>query len=151
MRRRDREIQDIFEIESIINNAMVCRIGLADDGHPYIVPVCFGYSNGIIYLHSSLSGKKIDILKKNPQCCFEVDQFNGIMSNERPCAWGMRYRSVIGFGRASFISDNEEKKKGLNSIISHYGSGICEFSDDDIRNVCVIRIDIDSMTGKKHD
>ena len=33
----------------------------------------------------------------------------------------------------------------------HYGSGMHEFSDDEIRNVCVIRIDIDSMTGKKHD
>jgi hypothetical protein len=30
----------------------------------------------------------------------------------------------------------------------HYGSRICEFSDDDIRNVSVIRIDVESMTGK---
>ena len=63
----------------------------------------------------------------------------------------MRYWSVIGFDRAYFISDNEEKKKGVNSIMGHYWSGIGKFSDDDIRNVCVIRIDIDSMTGKKHD
>ncbi len=33
----------------------------------------------------------------------------------------------------------------------HYGSRICEFSDEYIRNVCVIRIDIGSMTGKKHE
>jgi nitroimidazol reductase NimA-like FMN-containing flavoprotein (pyridoxamine 5'-phosphate oxidase superfamily) len=58
---------------------------------------------------------------------------------------------VIGFGRTHFILDREEKKQGLNCIMDHYGSGMHEFSDDDIRNVCVIRIDIDSMTGKKHD
>jgi hypothetical protein len=63
----------------------------------------------------------------------------------------MRYRSVIGFGRACFIEDDEEKKKGLNCIMRHYGGGTHQFSDDDIRNVYVIRIDIDSMTGKKHD
>jgi nitroimidazol reductase NimA-like FMN-containing flavoprotein (pyridoxamine 5'-phosphate oxidase superfamily) len=63
----------------------------------------------------------------------------------------MHYRSVIGFGRAIFIEESEEKKKGLNCIMNHYGSGIHEFSDNDIRNVCVIRIDIESMTGKKCD
>ncbi|MDD1696997.1 MAG: pyridoxamine 5'-phosphate oxidase family protein [Methanoregula sp.] len=150
MRRCDREIQDIFEIETILDNAMVCRIGLAADSRPYIVPVCFGYSNGIIYIHSSLSGKKIDMLKKNPQCCFEVDRFNGIIGNEQPCAWGVGYQSVIGFGRAFFLSDMKEKKHGLNCIMRHYGSGMHEFSDDDIKNVSVIRIDIESMTGKKY-
>jgi len=98
-----------------------------------------------------MSGKKITMLEKNPWCCFDVDQSDTIIRTENPCSWVMRYRNVIGFGRAYFISDNGEKKKGLNSIMGHYGSGICEFSDDDIRNVCVIRIDIDSMTGKKHD
>jgi len=150
MRRCDREIQDIFEIETILDNAMVCRIGLAADSRPYIVPVCFGYCNGNIYIHSSLSGKKIDMLKKNPQCCFEVDQFNGIIGNERPCASGVGYRSVIGFGRAFFLSDRKEKKHGLNCIMRHYGSGMHEFSDDNIKNVSVIRIDIESMTGKKY-
>jgi hypothetical protein len=33
----------------------------------------------------------------------------------------------------------------------HYGSEMHEFSEDDIRNVCIIRIKIDSITGKKHD
>ena len=151
MRRIDREINDLFEIESILNDAPVCRIGLADGGEPYIVPVCFGYMNGTIYLHSALSGKKIAMLEKNPRSCIEVDHCDTIIRAERPCAWGMRYQSVIGFGRAYFISDHGEKKQGLNCIMRHYGSGMHEFSDDDIRNVCVIRIDIDSMKGKKHD
>jgi nitroimidazol reductase NimA-like FMN-containing flavoprotein (pyridoxamine 5'-phosphate oxidase superfamily) len=151
MRRTDREITDLYEIESILNDAVVCRIGLADGGEPYIVPVCFGYLDKTIYFHSAIGGKKISILEKNPRCCFEVDQCDAIIRTEHPCAWGMRYHSVIGFGRAHFISDSEEKKHGLNCIMDHYGSGMREFFDDDIRNVCVIRIDIDSMTGKKHD
>ena len=74
-----------------------------------------------------------------------------IIQNEDPCAWGIRYRSVIGFGKASFVTDNKEKQQGLNCIMSHYGGGMHEFSDDRSGNVCVIRIDIDSMTGKKND
>jgi len=151
MRRDDREITNCFEIESILQHAIVCRIGLAVGDESYIVPVSFGYENRTIYFHSALAGKKISMLMKNSRCCFEVDQCDNLIRGERPCDWGMRYRSVIGFGRACFIEDREEKKKGLNCIMRHYGSGIYEFSDNDIRNVCVIRIDIDSMTGKKHE
>jgi uncharacterized protein len=149
--RTVREITDIGEIESILNEASVCRIGLADGNEPYIVPVCFGYSAGKIYLHSALSGKKIMMLEKNPQCCFEVDLYESIIHSEKACAWGVRYKSVIGFGRAHIVSENKEKQQGLNYIICHYGSGMHEFSDEDLINVCVIRINIDSMTGKKNE
>jgi nitroimidazol reductase NimA-like FMN-containing flavoprotein (pyridoxamine 5'-phosphate oxidase superfamily) len=63
----------------------------------------------------------------------------------------MRYRSVIGYGLACFIEDCEEKKKGLNCIMRHYSDETHQFSDEEIRNVCVIRIHIDTMTGKKYD
>jgi hypothetical protein len=149
MRRIDRQITDIFEIESILTSATVCRIGLADANEPYIVPVCFGYMNKIIYFHSAVFGKKISMLERNSRCCFEVDQSDSLIRSEKPCAVGIRYTSVIGFGRAHFISDNKEKKQGLNCILHHYGFEMRDFSDDNIRNVCIIRIDIDSMTGKK--
>jgi nitroimidazol reductase NimA-like FMN-containing flavoprotein (pyridoxamine 5'-phosphate oxidase superfamily) len=64
MRRSDREITDILEIESILNAATVCRIGLADSGEPYIIPVCFGYFHGTIYIHSTVSGKKLRCWRK---------------------------------------------------------------------------------------
>ena len=63
----------------------------------------------------------------------------------------MCYRSVIGFGWASLTEDDEEKKKGLNTIMHYYSDETYQFSDEDIRKVCFVRIDIDSMTGKKHD
>ena len=151
MRKIDREITDLLEIESILADAVVCRIGLSVRDEPYVIPVSFGYVDGTIYIHSSITGKKISMLKENSRCCFEVDQCDDILRGERPCVWGIRYRSVIGFGRAHFVIDREEKKKGLNCIMRHYGGGTHPFSDDEIANVCVIRIDIDSMTGKKCD
>lgn len=147
----DREIVDLSEIESILNEAPVCRIGLANGGEPYVVPLCFGYKEKTIYLHSGMAGKKISMIRKNPRCCFEVDLCDQIIRADSPCAWGMGYRSVIGFGRAQFIKDAEAKKTGLNCIMHHYGSEMHQFSDDAVRNVCVIRLDIDSMTGKKND
>jgi nitroimidazol reductase NimA-like FMN-containing flavoprotein (pyridoxamine 5'-phosphate oxidase superfamily) len=204
MRRNDREIASRAEIKAILDEAQVCRIGLADEHGPYIVPVCFGYEDGALYIHSapeapenlggpshassltgsteskippgsshasslsgsvesknlpgsshtsSLSGfggKKIAMIRKNPCCCFEADICDGVIRGDRACSWGMRYRSVIGFGKAEILTDPAEKRRGLNCIMRHYGGGTHDFSEKDLASVAVIRIAVESLTGKKH-
>jgi uncharacterized protein len=168
MRRKDRGITDRAEIEAILREATVCRIGLADDEGPYIVPLSFGYEGGAVYIHSApeasknlsgtspvsslaeFYGKKIAMIWKDPRCCFEVDICDSIIRGDRPCSWGMHYRSVIGYGRAVILSDPAEKRHGLACIMRHYDSGTFEFSDEEVKNVAVIRITLESMTGKKH-
>jgi uncharacterized protein len=149
MRRLDHEISDRSEMESVLKEAEVCRLGCADDGRPYLVPLSFGYREGTIYIHSAPEGEKIDILKKNPDCCIEVDICSAVVRAEKPCRWGMRYRSVICRGRAYFITDPDEKKAGLTCIMEHYGAGPYIFPEKELQNVCVIRIDIEEMTGKQ--
>jgi uncharacterized protein len=151
MRRKDREITDRAGIEAVLNEAAVCRIALADGGVPYIVPLSFGYEDGSIYIHSAPEGKKIAMLEKNPCCCFEVDICDQVIRSNKPCSWGMRYRSVIGSGRAEILNGSEEKRHGLTCIMEHYGGGTHEFSEQDLGSVMLIRITIESMTGKKHD
>jgi nitroimidazol reductase NimA-like FMN-containing flavoprotein (pyridoxamine 5'-phosphate oxidase superfamily) len=149
MRRHDREITDRSEMESLLNEAKVCRLGCDDNGMPYIVPVSFGYRDGVIYIHSALEGRKITLLKKNPACCIEVDECLSIVRTEKPCNWGMRYRSVICTGKAHFITDTDEKRDGLNCIMQHYGAEYHPFSEKELEGVYVIRIEITDMTGKK--
>jgi len=64
MRRSDKEITDKKVIEEIISDSIVCKLAVADDNQPYIVPVCFGLKDNTLYFHSAPEGKKIDILKK---------------------------------------------------------------------------------------
>ena len=136
-------------MESILSEATVCRLGCDDYGKPYIVPLSFGYRKGVIYIHSAHEGRKITLLQKNPECCIEVDECSEVVRDEKPCMWGMHYRSVICTGRAYFITDTEEKRDGLNCIINHYGAESHNFSEKELQGVCVIRIDIAEMTGKK--
>ena len=63
----------------------------------------------------------------------------------------MHYRSVIAYGRAAIPEDPDEKRHGLDCILRHYGGSTHEFSESDIGSVTVIRIEIGSMTGKKHE
>ena len=71
MRRKEKEIVQKSEIEAVIHGSVICRIGLSDDNIPYVVPLCFGYQDNMIYIHGALEGKKINILRKNKNVCFE--------------------------------------------------------------------------------
>ncbi|MBF0573370.1 MAG: pyridoxamine 5'-phosphate oxidase family protein [Desulfamplus sp.] len=148
MRRKEKEIKEQSEIEAIINSSLVCRLGLSDGNIPYIVPLCFGFKERSIYIHSALKGRKIDILKINPNVCFEFDSDIEVKKTENPCNWGMKFKSVIGFGKAVFIEDIEEKKEALNIIMHQYSGNSFDFSDNVVNGVAVIRIDIEEITGK---
>ncbi len=148
MRRKDREIKDNKEIESIINSAPVCRIALSENGLSYIFPVCFGYTDKSLYFHSSNAGKKIDIIKKNNNVCFEIDIYEGLIINGYPCDWDVRYRSVIGFGKAVFIEGAQEKINALNMILEHYSDESFAFPENSVKNVTVIKVEIENITGK---
>ncbi|MBF0229483.1 MAG: pyridoxamine 5'-phosphate oxidase family protein [Desulfamplus sp.] len=148
MRRKEKEIKEQSEIEAIINSSLVCRLGLSDGNMPYIVPLCFGFKERSIYIHSSLKGRKIDILKINPNVCFEFDSDIEVKETDNPCNWGMKFKSVIGFGKAVFIDDIEEKKEALNIIMQQYSGNSFDFSDNVVNGVAVIRIDIEEITGK---
>ncbi len=148
MRRKDKEIKDISEIESIIDRALVCRLALADENRPYIVPMCFGYKDQALYFHSASKGKKLEILKKNNQVCFEFDIDSEIIKADKACDWTMRYKSVIGYGTAVFIEEFEAKCRALDIIMQHYANRELVFPEAGLKHIVVIKVEIAHMTGK---
>jgi len=150
MRRAEKEITNRREIETILSQATVCRIGFHDQQTPYIVPMNFGYSDNCLYLHSAPQGKKIEVLKRNPRVCFEVEAEVEIINTGIPCQWSTDYASVIGYGTASFITDVTQKQKALQILIDHYSPGSSYvFPEKKLNEVIVIKIEITQMTGKK--
>ena len=149
MRRKDKEIKDKNEIEAILEKATFCRVAFSENETPYIVPVNFGYEDDCLYFHSASDGRKIETIKKNNRVCFEMDIDQEVVKSEKPCNWSVKYRSVIGFGRALFVDDLEEKRRALNIIVRHYSGAFYDYPDNALREVAVVKIEIESMTGKK--
>ena len=149
MRRSEKEIVDRSQIEVIIKRALVCRVGLCDEGLPYVIPVNFGYDDGCLYIHSAPEGKKLDILKRNPKVAFEMDIDHALVSGKTPCSYTFNYRSVVGFGTAAILRNLSEKRKGMNAIVSHYAGSEDIYPDDALAKVTVVRIEISSMAGRQ--
>ena len=149
MRLKDREISDESNIKTIINKALVCRLGMINENTPYVVPLCFGYHDNALYFHSALKGLKIDCIRKNPNVCFEFDLNTEVKEAENACDWGMIYQSVIGFGKAEFIEDSNEKRNALGIIMAQYSDKPFEFPENKVKATAVIKVEIESMTGKQ--
>lgn len=149
VRRKDRAVKDIKLKEAIINKARVCRLGLCDNGQPYVVPLCFGYNDKVIYFHSASAGHKIDIIKRNNRVCVEFDLDGALEVKKTTCSWGIHFQSVIAFGIAELVESNTEKRKGLDLIMAHYHHHTPVYSDKALATTTVIKIIIEKMTSKR--
>ena len=150
MRRKDKEITRRDEIEAIIRQASVCRLAMVDDGRPYLVPLCFGYEDETLYFHSAGEGRKLAVLRRNPAVCFEFEGPVEVKRGEDLCSWGMRFQSVIGSGRASFIETPEAKRHALAVIVRQYGAdGPWTFADTPLARTVVFKVEIQELTGKQ--
>jgi hypothetical protein len=149
MRRKEKEITELSEIETVIAEARVCRMALCDGDEPYVVPLSFGYADGTFYFHSALAGRKIEILGRNNRVCLELEAGVALKPGAKACEWGVGFRSVIGFGRAVLVEDPEARRRALDIIMGHYAQGPFEYSDAALAKTAVIRVDVERMTGKK--
>jgi len=148
MRRKDREITDQEQLRSIIRNTETCYMGMCSDGQPYVVPMNFGYEGEYIYFHSALQGRKIDILKENPRVTLVFTSEAELQLTGELQTWTTRYKSVMAEGIAKLITDESEKQKGINIILSRYTEEITEFSSSVLGRVMIIKVKITNLTGK---
>ncbi len=149
MRRADKEIKNSAEIEDILNRGRVCHLGLNDRGLTYVVPVNYGYVDGCLYVHSAGEGRKIDILRRNNLISFSIYIDNSLVQSDIACNWGMSYRSVMGTGIAALVEDRAEKEAALRIIMTHYSGPFTAFDAASINKILVIRVEIETLTGKK--
>jgi nitroimidazol reductase NimA-like FMN-containing flavoprotein (pyridoxamine 5'-phosphate oxidase superfamily) len=149
MRRKDKEITDRAEMEDILSRDRVCVLGLVDAGKPYTVPLNYGYKDGCLYIHSALEGRKVDILRRNPDVSFCVYVDEELVQGDKACAWGTKYRSVMGTGRAELLESPEEKLDGLKVIVQHFGGPADSLDLERVAKVLIIKVRIGEMTGKR--
>lgn len=149
MRKAEREIKDQVELENVFRRAEVCRLAMVDDGEPYIVPLNFGYRDGHLYFHCAREGRKLDVIRKNPQVCFELETDVHLVKGEKACQWSTSYESVIGWGTATISLDEKEVKEGLQVLMSHYAEGPFDLDPRSLSLTALIKVKVERMTGKR--
>lgn len=138
------------QIEKLLQDQVIGRIACHAQGEIYLVPINYVYRDGCVYGHSG-EGKKISMMRQNPEVCFEVDDIHSIF----------QWQSVIAKGIYEEITDVEEKQQAMQGVIhrimplvnspeGHPSHGITE-KDSDIGTtveLVVYRIRLEEKTGR---
>ncbi len=149
MRRREKQIEEMETIQSIMGQCQVMRLGLSDQDQPYVVPLSYGYDGASIYFHGAPKGMKADMIARNPRCCFEIEKDVAVKAHpETPCKWAFAFQSVIGFGQIRLCESQADKIYGLEVIMRQFSDKQWQFSDKQVAVTAVWKIEIESMTCK---
>ncbi|MDP9048681.1 MAG: pyridoxamine 5'-phosphate oxidase family protein [Bacteroidota bacterium] len=94
------------QIEGLLKKQVTGRLGCSVDGITYIVPINYVYRDNTIFGHSA-EGKKIEMMRKNPNVCFQVDHIQTVF----------KWQSVVAWGRFEEITDLDEKQQAMQGLI----------------------------------
>ena len=153
MTKRERQVTDESRIEEILDTAKVLHLGLCVNNEPYVVPMNYGWTREggklVIYLHSAVRGRKLDMLQANPKVFFELDCDRVPFEGELPCQYGMTYASVMGRGTARILEDVAEKEEAMSVLMKTQTGKDFSFNERLVSIVAVIRIDVEEYTAKE--
>ncbi|WP_455646199.1 pyridoxamine 5'-phosphate oxidase family protein [Methanosphaera sp.] len=123
MRRKNLEITDVNEMGKILDKTNTIHLGLNNNEYPLILPLSFGYEiideKIVIYFHGGLKGIRYELLKKDNHVCVQTEVFSEY--KETITSATTHFDSIIGFGQAIELIDDEERIHGMKLIIKHCG------------------------------
>ncbi len=137
------------EINNILSSQAVGRIAGAADNKPYIVPVTYRFDGKYIYGQTN-EGMKLELFRKNPTVCFEVDTMTDMRN----------WQSVVVFGKFEELAGEEASvaerilfgrifslmtKSTIHSQGHEVTSEVC---DKTRMKQVIYRIHIDKITGR---
>jgi nitroimidazol reductase NimA-like FMN-containing flavoprotein (pyridoxamine 5'-phosphate oxidase superfamily) len=139
-------------MEELIKECSICFVGMADtDGTPYVLPMNFGYQDGVIYLHSGPEGRKLHILERNPRVCITLCAGHKLVYQhpDVACSYSMQSKSIVAWGTVVFEEDYDKKIEILNIFMKQYSDRTFTYGEPAIRNVKVWKVVIEEATCKE--
>jgi len=137
------------QIEALLINQVTGRLGCHANGITYVVPINYVYRSPDIFAHAA-EGKKIKMMREQPQVCFQVDDIRSIFTWQSVIAWGMFHE----------ITDENERQRAMQGIIhrimplneqpdNHPSHGIDENDYGmNYSNIVVFKIVLSKKTGR---
>ena len=150
MRRKRQQLTEAECIEILIKNTTGVLAVLGDNGYPYAVPLSYVYDSGSLYFHCAKSGHKLDAIKNCDKVSFCVTDQDLVV----PEKYTTYFRSVIVFGRASVVDQEDEIRSAIEKLAVKYNTADSKENRDSViekeyKAMCMVKIQIEHMTGKE--
>jgi hypothetical protein len=116
-RRPSRGSHEAAAIHAILDEALVCHLGFAVDGQPYVIPTIHARVGDRLYVHGAAANRMLDVLRSGASCCLTVTLLDGLVLARSAFHHSVNYRSVVVLGRAHAVDDDAEKEVALTAIV----------------------------------
>lgn len=154
----EQRVCEQHELESILARAEYMSMAMCgEDGTPYLIPVNFGHEPGMVYVHCSRKGRKLDILRKNPKVCLNVVLTKGLgfkRDGSMACQYSMDFDSVIMEGTAEILEDEALRGHAMDVLLDQYGLGKngknLAVSSSVMQKTAMLRIRVHSVSLKQN-
>jgi len=146
MIKQHREVTDPNNIEAIFKLSTICHVAFNNSPAPYIIPMNYGYNENKIYLHTANKGLKLELLAKNNNVGFEIENKIKIVHGANGTT--LKYQSIVGEGNIEIIKENEDKQIAIKYLIEHHGGEYFRHSDKSVSGVTMLVINITKLTAK---
>lgn len=156
--RRPHLTKDDAWIRAFLKETKVGHIASSIDNQPFLNPSTFWYDekNHQIVFHSNVAGRIRSNIESNPKVSMEASELGKMLPSNVALEFSLQYRSVIVFGTARIVTDTDEARQLLYSLISKYfpamtaGKEYRQITDKELRATSVYAIKIEAWSGKEN-
>jgi len=139
-------------IYQILDSDFISHVGFVHDGYPVIIPTLYGRLGNYLYLHGSAASRMVKDLKKGIQISIGVTLVDGIVLARSAFHHSMNYRSVVLFGNATLVDDQDEKTAGLKAlsdqVIDKRWNEVRLPNEKEMKGTTVLKIAIETASAK---
>jgi nitroimidazol reductase NimA-like FMN-containing flavoprotein (pyridoxamine 5'-phosphate oxidase superfamily) len=125
-RRKVRAVTDRAALYALLDEALICHLGVVRDGSPLVLPTGFGRDGDTLYLHGSTGASSLRIAETGLDVCVTVTLLDGIVYARSINNHSMNYRSAVVLGNARPVLDADAKLHSLRVISDHLAPGSWE-------------------------
>ncbi len=147
-----RAAYDRATIEAILDEGLVCHVGISVDGQPYVIPMNYGRAGDRLYLHGSQASRLLRSVGSGVPVCVTVTLLDGLVLARSAYHHSMNYRSVVILGNAAEVTDPAERLAALEAISEHVLRGrwreVRPPSDKELKATMVLRLPIAEASAK---
>jgi nitroimidazol reductase NimA-like FMN-containing flavoprotein (pyridoxamine 5'-phosphate oxidase superfamily) len=151
VRRPQRGAYEREVIHAILDEALVCHVGIVHEGAPRVLPTAFARAGERLYVHGSTANRMLRSLCGG-EACITVTLLDGLVLARSAFHQSVNYRSVVIYGRGEEVTDPQEKRDAMRRIVEHVIPGrfadVRPPSDEELRRTLVVRVSTEEASAK---
>lgn len=151
-RRHDRGFYDQATVHALLDSAALCHVSYVIDGQPYCTPTLYWREGTRLYWHGSSASRMLRNLSTGEPACLTVTHLDSLVLARCGFNHSADYRSVMAFGHATLVTDQQEKERALVMMVDRLFPGrtaqLRQSAKQEIKASAVIGMEIERASAK---